>query len=434
MYIFCTFAKDSNFSIMANVIFAYRSDKPEAKIEIRFVYTVDDVQKSIRGRINQEVSKTFWKEYRNKTKFKNEEKVNLGNDLDKELKNIKSFVLKAYNPNIELNRDWLNNTLTAYYNPTNNNKPDGLIAFFDEYLKDKKGILKESTLKKYRSVRNKIERFQEDTSSYYKIKDVNQVFWIKWRDWNLKENYDPNTINTNFKHIKTVCKEARKFDIETDNNLDNLSDKLITNKSKVIFLSFAELGEIQKLKNLKEHLDNARDWLIISCYTGQRISDFMRFDKAMIKTIKGKRFIGITQQKTGAQVDIPIMPVVEKILKKRDGNFPRRISDQRYNEYIKDVCELAKISEPINGKLITVKKKQVRKTQGVYKKHELITSHTGRRSFASNFYDDLPTSFIRKVTGHKSENQLLSYIGKDSKDEERKAIKAFDLMVKNLKS
>ncbi|MGB3454606.1 MAG: tyrosine-type recombinase/integrase [Moheibacter sp.] len=411
---------------MVNVVFSYRSDKPRAKIEIRFVYFIDGVQKSIRSRINKEVSKTFWSEYREKKEFRDEKKVEFRDELDDELKKIKDFVLKAYNPAIKPTREWLNNTLIAYENPNQSKKPDSLIDFFDEYLEDKAGILKESTIKKLRSVRNKIERFQIDTKSFYRIKDVNQDFWIKWKDWSLKEKYDPDTINTNFKNIKTVCKEARKFNIETYKNLGSLNDKLKTKKSAIIYLSFDELKKIKKLKDLPEHLDNVRDWLIISCYTGQRISDFMRFNSKMIRTTNSRKFIDITQQKTQKEVSIPLLPIVEKILKKRNGEFPRPISDQRYNDYIKDVCELAEITEPIKGKIIESDKGVIRKKTGVYKKCKLITSHTGRRSFASNYYDVLPTSFLKDITGHSSESMLLKYIGKTTRVT---AKNAFDIML-----
>lgn len=414
---------------MVNVVFSYRSDKPRAKIEIRFVYFIDGVQKSIRSRINKEVSKVFWNEYRKHTEFKDKDKINFRDDLDDELKKIKEFVLNAYNPAIEPTREWLSNTIENYYNPKQaqiNDVPDGLIDYFDYFIKISNSQLRPLTIKKFITIRNKIERFQNDTLTELKIKDVNQNFVDNWIEWNNKENYEPSTINTNFKNIKSVCKHAKQRKVQTDENLDYLKCKVKEKKTPIIYLSFDELEKIQKLNDLSDHLDNVRDWLIISCYTGQRISDFMRFNSTMIRTDSGRKFIDITQQKTQKEVSIPLLPIVEEILKKRNGEFPRPISDQRYNDYIKDVCELAEITEPIKGKLIDSGKGVIRKKTGVYKKCKLITSHTGRRSFASNYYGIVPTSFLKDITGHSSESMLLKYIGKTTKDT---AKNAFDIML-----
>lgn len=412
---------------MVNVIFSYRSAKPIARIELRFVYFIADVQKSIRTRIKTEVSKTFWNEYRQGKSFRDVDKQNLKIELDNELKAIKDFILDSYTPTIDPSREWLVSTLDNYYNPKEvSNVPTDLLEFFDYYLMNQKNIIKDGTIKKMRVVRNKIERFQKATKTKYRIKDVNQFFLDQWIEWNLKEDYEPSTINNNFKSIKTVCNFARRHNIEVDKSLDFLHSKVRENKTPIVYLSFDELDKIRATPMKHEYLQNAKDWLLISCYTGQRIGDFMRFNSSMIRTDKGRKFIDITQQKTGKQVSIPLLPIVQEILDKRGGNFPRAISHQRYNDFIKEVCRLAGIDEPTKGKITVSENGVIRKKKGIYKKYELIVSHTGRRSFASNYYTRIPTSFLKNITAHSTEAQLLSYIGKDSKDT---ANDAYDLML-----
>ncbi|NCP83318.1 MAG: hypothetical protein GW823_00180 [Bacteroidetes bacterium] len=104
---------------------------------------------------------------------------------------------------------------------------------------------------------------------------------------------------------------------------------------------------------------------------------------------------------------------------KRNGGFPRLISDQKYNDYIKLVCEQAGINNLVKGskKQETSKGSKIyRKTTGTFKKCNLVTSHIGRRSFATNFYGKIPTSYLIYVTGHSSEAMFLNYIGKSNKD------------------
>ncbi|WP_156424163.1 hypothetical protein [Myroides odoratus] len=54
--------------------------------------------------------------------------------------------------------------------------------------------------------------------------------------------------------------------------------------------------------------------------------------------------------------------------------------------------------------------------KGMFKKHELVTSHIGRRSFATNNYGKIPTVFLMNMTGHSTEQMFLKYIGKGSND------------------
>jgi integrase len=121
---------------------------------------------------------------------------------------------------------------------------------------------------------------------------------------------------------------------------------------------------------------------------------------------------------------IPISKEVRKILTKRNGEFPRAISDQKYNDYIKDVCKLAEINKICEGKKrISIAPKGVKPTKsdyrdvvGEFKKWELVSSHIGRRSFATNYYGKVPTTFLINITGHSSEKMFLNYIKKSNKD------------------
>ena len=233
-------------------------------------------------------------------------------------------------------------------------------------------------------------------------------------DYQKSKGYAQNTIQRELTFIKTFCKHARYLGLETDPQLDALKIEKI--KAEKIYLTFDELEAIEKTKLKHDYLENARDWLIISCYTGQRISDFLRFTKEMIRIEDGKSLLEFTQKKTGKVMTVPLHKKVLEILKKRNGEFPRSISDQRYNDYIKVVCKEAKLNEKIQGGLQMKTDNGVRKVSGKYHKWELVTSHIGRRSFATNFYGKIPTTYLIYITGHSSEAMFLNYIGKSNKD------------------
>ena len=78
--------------------------------------------------------------------------------------------------------------------------------------------------------------------------------------------------------------------------------------------------------------------------------------------------------------------------------------------YIKDVCQEAKLNETISGARINPETS--RKENGDFQKWQLVTSHICRRSFATNYYGDIPTGLLLNVTGHSTEKEFLNYIGK----------------------
>jgi hypothetical protein len=71
-----------------------------------------------------------------------------------------------------------------------------------------------------------------------------------------------------------------------------------------------------------------------------------------------KPLIEFTQVKTEKIMTIPLHSKIIEIMKKYEGNFPRKISDQKYNEHIKKVCEKAKINTPTHGTLFDHKKRK----------------------------------------------------------------------------
>ena len=210
------------------------------------------------------------------------------------------------------------------------------------------------------------------------------------------------------KFIKSVCYHARNNGIDTHYQLDSLKAKQV--KVDKIYLTKDELIKIENAHLEHDYQVNARDWLIISCETGQRVSDFMRFRKDFIRTENNVALIEFTQVKTNKIMTIPLSKKVLAILEQRNGDFPRQISDQRYNEYIKEVCKIAGLTHKIRGSKLNPETN--RKQSGIFEKWELVTSHIGRRSFATNNYGRIPTALLISATGHTTEKMFLEYIGK----------------------
>lgn len=220
---------------------------------------------------------------------------------------------------------------------------------------------------------------------------MNNNFRKAYAKYCEKEQYKLSYQTSHLGYIKTLCKYAFE-----NLGYDNISNEVLQwefknakkkiRETSILHPIFTYVEVIRLRNHIFEHdyLSNARDWLIISIFTGQRVSDFLNFFKS--KFIE-KKVLEMVQKKTDSANTIFLLPDVIAILKKRNGEFPRKISDQRYNEYLKKVCELVGIDEIIKGEktlLIELHGEKVKRNiRGFYPKHELITSHIGRRSFVS---------------------------------------------------
>ena len=122
---------------------------------------------------------------------------------------------------------------------------------------------------------------------------------------------------------------------------------------------------------------------------------------------EGGTYINILTQKTSTKVVIPLNPIVINILKKYDGFIPAPLSNQKMNQYLKVIGELAGLTSKIS---ITRTKGGI-KTKTAIPKYNLIHTHSCRKSFATNaFLAGVPTLAIMKITGHTTENQFLKYV------------------------
>ena len=397
---------------MATVRFLIQTKKDNAPIYIRLR---DGRKLDLKVKTSFIVNPIDWNASKERPRHT---KTEMLSKLDEDLLDLKSDILKAYNQRIENNSNidiaWLQDIIT----PDQNSKiPTKLVPYFDYYLLIKGNTIKLNTIKKITSFKLLLSNFEKKQKKSYQINEIDLNFQQKLVAYCKSNNYSTNYISDILKYVRTICKSANQNGIKS-----NIQTESLKIKKTEVSITYLTPEEIQKIKDKQfdfDYLDNARDWLLISCESGQRISDFMKFKKFMIReaiTPKGKqiKLIEFTQEKTGKKMSVVVTEMVEEILKKRDGNFPRPISDQKYNDYIKIVCELAEIDEVVQGSMKD--KETKRQVTGYFKKHQLVVSHIGRRSFASNYYMKFPIGYLMNQTGHTSERSFLSYIGKSNAD------------------
>lgn len=402
---------------MATLKFLLRSKGENCNVYIRLSI---DRKNVFKRKSNFLINSANWNSKKGEPFQRDEELKKLKTDLDNLKNKIETRLNNAASKGVEISGQWLEDQINEIQNKSIDKELNRLVNHFQTYIdnlpykRDNKGkkAVTEATIKKYTSIKNKLVNYEKYSKKKVFIKDVN----LKFRNELINyfrdiEKLSNNTIGRYLTFIKTVCNDAKIYGIETHPQLEAF--KGFTDEAAKVFLSFDELEKIENAKFTREALENAKDWLIIGCYIGQRVSDLLELTKDNIINKNGLELISFTQKKTNKNIVIPIPPKVKEILIKRNGEFPRPLSAVKFNLHIKDVAKLAGINEPTEGaKLEEISEKVYRKIHGTFAKWELITSHVMRRSFATNYYGEMPTALIISITGHSTESQYLEYVGK----------------------
>jgi hypothetical protein len=410
---------------MATINFLYRSAREKAPLNLRLLFRHNDKDYVIGGKTKLEVTRDYWNNYHAKQRLKDIDVKNLQTELKNKLSELENHILEAFNASSpgKVDKDWLRRAIGNYYNPPKENEiPTDLISYIDYYLDYRKNEITEANRKKVKVAKNKMARLQKELGKTILIREINENFKKVYVDFSNENLYSQNTQHREFVLIKTICFHARHLGLKTHHQLEGITLK--REEGSHIYLTPEELEKIKNTELEHDYLKNARDWLLISCYTGQRVSDFMRFEIEMIRIEDGKQLLEFRQKKTKKEMSIPVIKQVREIIRNHKGNFPRSISDQRYNDYIKEVCELAGLKDEVQGKRrVSIAPKGVKPTKNDYRdvldtfeKWELVSSHIGRRSFATNYYGKVPTTYLINITGHSSEKMFLNYIKKSNKD------------------
>lgn len=369
---------------------------------------------------------------------KNEKVKNKVEALDKDFINNKLLELKAFiteNFNIEYNggavipTNWLKDKVNIFFNRVDTTKPEEtyFTAWIDNFIETApKRLIKgkpisERTLLTYKSILNNFKEFEAVKKVRLKHSDINTALYFDLIDhFRTFKKFSENTTGNQIKYLKFFCTKIELDGLPIPTDYKSGEFVRLKETATDIYLTTAEIEKIYKF-DLSDNarLDNVRDLLIIGLNTGLRVSDFMRLDLSHIKDDT----IRIKAQKTGKTAEIPINEQIENTLNKRGGNLPKAISEQNFNEYLKELGQLIGFDEPTNGaKMVCINEDEVIKTKGVKKifrkvsgtfpKYELMTSHICRRSFATNLYGQIPTPVIMSITGHSTETQFLTYIKK----------------------
>lgn len=376
---------------------------------------------------SQKIEKTQWN--KGKQRVKNTQQTTedgnyLLNDL---LKNLEDECNRAYKQEIANgipSTEKLSKYLDAVLNRDDRdiNRPTFyklVQGFINGEIRSRQGKLKsKGTLKNYRVTLSHLKAFELKTKYRVDFDTINLDFHSKFLTFlenpvNIKlaegkeykrEGLSTNSIGNQIKNVITFMNEALEQELTT--NLQFRKRKFVkpSEDTDAVHLTDSEIMRLYSLDlSYNNRLDQVRDLFCFGCSVGLRFSDYSDVRPENIIEDDGQLFIKVKPKKTGDYVIIPCNSIVLQIFEKYKENsnrLPKAISNQKFNEYIKEVCQIAGFNE--TGRLDSDLTKEL---------WECISSHTCRRSFATNLYlEGFPPIEIMKITGHKTETAFLRYI------------------------
>jgi integrase len=285
------------------------------------------------------------------------------------------------------------------------------------------------TIKAYITFRNTYKEFEDHQEHKYSVIDINSEFENELNGFfNDVKEYTQGMKGKMIKSLKVVINDfieiqrtkifnASKMGIKTALSIEDLFhiDSELRRILKPTYQTLNIYLNEDDMRLLYEvdlsgisHLDRARDIFLVGCYTGLRHSDYSRINTHHVKN----NVIDIITKKGNAniKVTIPIRPELRQILDKYENKIPK-MTPQKLGLYIKQVGKMAGINDEIEIK--TTKGNKIDSI--VKRKYELITTHTARRSAATNmYYSGIPVKDIMKITGHKKMETFEKYIIKDT--------------------
>lgn len=285
-----------------------------------------------------------------------------------------------------------------------------------QFLSYKSNFVKEGTLKEYRTVFKGLEDFEKHKGTKLILREMDgkfldqfEVFLSRKKNTNDgdKEGLLNDTIHKYISTLKVFLKWCNDNDYLVHPDVFKTQKTNFKKKAYNEIIALSE-SEIQKLMNHdlsdRPSLERVRDLFCLLCYTGQRFEDLINFDPKDIKNNVWD-FISVKVKK---RVIVPFEGYIApaKDILERIGYSVPKISNQKFNEYIKTVGKLAGMDEIIKITRYSGKQKLVIEKR----KYDFLSSHVGRRSMVTNLLSrNVPITLVQKLTAHSDIRTLMKY-------------------------
>ena len=390
---------------MAKVKFVLKEPKADQETLVYLMFTFNNLR--LKYSTGDKIHPDFWNPTTKRAKETKyfPEYPEFNTSLDNLENKVKTIYRRLVNDDIIPNVDRLREELDKEKNDKRPDKKITLLKFIELYIEESKVLKSANTIKSYNTSQKHFKEYIDNLGKGLDFEDIDLEFYNKYLGFLTILNLSQNSIGKEVKNLKVFLNEATERGINNRMDFKRKKFKKPTEDNDKIYLTQQDIDTIYKLDlSKKKAHEKARDLFVIGCCTGLRFSDFSMINKENI--FDGNK-LKIRTQKTGEVVIIPMHKYVKEIIEKYNNELPRLISNQKLNDYLKDIGEEAEIKETFETSIT----KGGKLVKDIKMKYELISSHTARRSFATNlFIADVPSITIMKITGHRTEKSFLRYI------------------------
>ncbi|MEB2786204.1 site-specific integrase [Algoriphagus persicinus] len=298
--------------------------------------------------------------------------------------------------------------------------------FIDLYIKENELTRVKGSMIVYKSLKRHLKNYQDEIRENVKFENMDYAFMQGFQNFLINHKIVHRTTGTvstlnnitiakQLSTLKTFLGYARRKGFKIADGYKDFTIK--KEKLEVIALNRSEFDSLYDLDlSSSSRLQQVRDVFLFSCVTGYRFSDLCQLKREHIKEDE----IRMTITKTKEPSVVPLTRISREILKKyeeRVSPLPM-ISNQKFNEYIKELCELAQINDPVE----IIRYRGAVREAIIYPKHELISAHTGRKTFVTlSLSKGIPAEVVMKITGHSDYKSFKRYVDVDE-DRKRSAM------------
>jgi integrase len=288
-------------------------------------------------------------------------------------------------------------------------KPLDLLGYLDKHIERTRVRMQAGELRgrvrldQFNALRENIAAFAKAKRLRLDFDAVDMDFYLRFKAYLSKDRgLATNTVGKYIRALKAVLNAAQDEQPQALPNFRSRKFKAPSELTDKVYLTASELNDLFKLDlSGSPHLERDRDLFLVGAWTGLRFSDW---GSVTPEQIEGDR-VRLTTQKTQRPVTIPLHSCVRAILNKYSNRLPVPVSNQKTNDALKVIAaRVPSLQVEVYGR----------------PKAAQVTTHTARRSFASNaakgdgYIAPVPMRAIMAITGHSTEAQLRAYIRLDA--------------------
>ena len=406
-------------------------DKPDKKGRCPIFLMYRMKGKKFKTFTKQKAVPKHWNSDKQRVKSSYTESEEINDELDKLEAKLKQAIRSLKYEEVNYDIQDVRQRFLKQEKPYKQKKKIGLFEFFDLFIEKQKARNKRKTLSEYNTIINDLKEYETHYKEKLTFDKIDEDFLGKYLTFLYEEKGNVrNTVVKKISTLKTMLRNASKIKVgdtkvKINTNMDFLDFEVKEVTTKKVTLTEEELLKLYHF-DLSENkrLERVRDKFCFACLTGMRFGDLNELKLEWITqnsiNEEGDQYLEYKDQKTKTDISIPLAIFALRLIEKyhQPGNgtdsgrkgtliFPQ-ISPQKYNEYLKELGELAGIDQAISIKKYYANAEDPK--EFIYKKYELLSSHAARRTYISlSIMRGAEPIAVQKTVGHKKLQTTMKY-------------------------